>query len=116
MLPDGLPRDIFPLQIMIEPENNGLRSVVHGDESALPVKHGVSAFNPEGSEKLHNYYFVKTIAFDDYAKLQENGEYNYTNEFPCYFTTRLNGGNSTAIKINDLNKEFFNEATIQLTF
>ena len=116
MLPDGLPRDIFPLQIMIEPQNNGLRSVVHGNESSLPVKHGVSAFNPEGSEKLHNYYFVKTISFDDYAELQDNGEYKYTNEFPCYFKTRLSIGNSTAIKINDLNKEFFNEATIQLTF
>ncbi|MBR2210324.1 MAG: hypothetical protein IKG84_03280 [Bacteroidales bacterium] len=116
MLPDGLPRDIFPLQIMIEPQNNGLRSVVHGDESSLPVKHGVSAFNEPGSEKLHNYYFVKTIAFDEYAELQENGEYKYKNEYPCYFKTRLSGGNSTAIKINDLNKEFFNEALIQLTF
>ena len=112
MLPDGLPRDIFPLQIMIEPQNNGLRSVVHGDDSALPVKHGESAFD----STKHNYYFVKTIAFDDYAELQENGEYKYTNEFPCYFKTRLSSNNSTAIKINDLNKEFFNEATIQLTF
>ena len=116
MFPYGLPRDIFPLQIMIEPQNNGLRSVVHGNESSLPVKHGVSAFNPEGSEKLHNYYFVKTISFDDYAELQENGEYKYRNEYPCYFKTRLSSGNSTAIKINDLNKEYFNEATIQLSF
>lgn len=112
MLPDGLPRDIFPLQIMIEPQNNGLRSVVHGSDSALPVKHGESAFD----STKHNYYFVKTIAFDDYAELQDNGEYKYTNEFPCYFKTRLSSGNSTAIKINDLNKEYFKEATIQLSF
>lgn len=120
MLPDGLPRDIFPLQIMIEPQNNGLRSVTHTyteggvtkTMSAIPVKHGESAFD----SNKHNYYFLKTIAFDDYAELQDNGEYKYTNEFPCYFKTRLSSGNSTAIKINDLNKEFFNEATIQLTF
>ena len=112
MLPDKLPRDIFPLQIMIEPENNGLRSVVHEDDSALPVKHGVSAFDAT----KHNYYFVKTITFDEYATLQENGVYKYTNEFPCYFKTRLSSGNSTAIKINDLGKKYFNEATVQLSF
>ena len=112
MLPDNLPRDIFPLQIMIEPENNGLRSVVHGDDSALPVKHGESAFDAN----KHNYYFVKTITFDDYAELQESGVYKYTNEFPCYFKTRLNTGNSTAIKINDLDKKYFNETTVQLSF
>ncbi len=112
-LPDELPRDIFPLQIKIEPENNGLRSVpvtIEGEQiSALPVKHGKSAFDAN----KNNYYFVKTITFDDYARL-EGSSYKYTNSFPCYFKTRLSTGNATDIKINDLNEEYFVESKVTL--
>ena len=114
VLPDELPRDIFPLNIMIEPQNNGLRSVPHteGDETiaAIPVKHGESAFDAT----KNSYYFVKTITYDDYAELV-NGAYVYTKEFPCYFKTRLSTGNETAIKINDLNKVFFVEEELELS-
>jgi hypothetical protein len=113
-LPDGLPRDMFPLQIKIEALNNGLTSIpdnsVDPAISALPVKYGPSAFN----SNRNSYYFVKTITYDDYATL--NGtSYDYTNEFPCKFKTRLSSGNSTTIKINDLNGEYFEEKTVQLT-
>ena len=113
-LPDGLPRDMFPLQIKIEAQNNGLTSIpdnsVEPAISALPVKYGPSAFN----SNRNSYYFVKTITFDDYATI--NGtSYEYTNEFPCKFKTRLSSGNATTIKINDLNEEYFQEKTIQLT-
>ena len=114
VLPDGLPRDIFPLQIKIEAQNNGLTSIpdntVSPAISALPVKYGPSAFNPN----KNSYYFVKTITFDDYATL--NGtSYEYTNEFPCKFKTRLSSGNATTIKVNDLNEEFFVEKTLTLS-
>lgn len=114
VLPDELPRDIFPLKIMIEAENNALTSIpdksVTPAISALPVKYGPSAFRSGNS-----YYFVKTITFDDYATL--NGtSYEYTNEFPCLFKTRLgNGLNATNIKINDEKKEYFEESTIPLS-
>ena len=113
-LPDALPRDIFPLQIKIEAEKNSLYSVPDNDVSpavsALPVKSGPSAF---GSG--NNYYFLKTITFDDYATL--NGvAYTYTTVFPCKFKTRLAAGqNATSIKINDLNNEYFNEMPLSLT-
>lgn len=110
-LPDELPRDIFPLQIMIEAENNGIYSVADSENniSALPAKHGVSAFDAN----KRNYYFVKTITFDEYATL--NGvAYNYTNDFPCKFKTRLSSGNATTIKINDVEKEYFVEETLTL--
>lgn len=112
-LPNGLPRDMFPLQVKIEAQNNGLTSIpdnsVDPAISALPVKYGPSAFRSGNS-----YYFVKTITYDDYATL--NGtSYDYTNEFPCKFKTRLSSGNATTIKINDLNEEYFQEKTIQLT-
>ena len=113
-LPDGLPRDIFPLQIMIEAQNNGLTSIpdnsVDPAISALPVKYGKSAFN----SNKNSYYFVKTITFDDYATISGTS-YVYTNEFPCKFKTRLNSGNATTIKINDIDKQYFVEKTIQLT-
>jgi hypothetical protein len=114
VLPDELPRDIFPLQIKIEAQNNGLTSIPNKDVtpniSALPVKYGPSAFD----SNKNSYYFVKTITFDDYATL--NGtSYEYTNEFPCKFKTRLSSGNPTAIKVNDLNGEFFVEKDLLLT-
>ena len=114
VLPDGLPRDIFPLQIKIEAQNNGLTSIpdnmVTPAISALPVKYGPSAFN----SAKNSYYFVKTITFDDYATL--NGtSYEYTNEFPCKFKTRFGNGNATAIKINDIKGEYFEEKTITLS-
>ncbi|MBR2210330.1 MAG: hypothetical protein IJ896_02485 [Fibrobacter sp.] len=114
VLPDGLPRDIFPLQIKIEARNNALTSIpdntVTPAISALPVKYGPSAF---GGSK-YNYYFVKTITFDDYATLSGTS-YVYTNEFPCKFKTRLSSGNATTIKINDLKEEFFVEKTLTLS-
>ncbi len=121
-LPDELPRDIFPLQFMIEAEKNSLTSIsdntVTPAISALSVKYGPSAF---GTGK-NSYYFVKTITFDEYAKLSGTS-YQYTNEFPCKFKTRLSSGNATAIKINDFkivdNEEvrgqYFEESTISLT-
>ncbi len=115
VLPNELPRDIFPLQVKIEAQNNGLTSIpdntVSPAISALPVKYGPSAFNTN----KNSYYFVKTITFDDYATL--NGtSYEYTNEFPCKFKTRLgNGQNATTIKVNDLNGEYFEEKTLSLT-
>ena len=114
VLPDGLPRDIFPLQVKIEAQNNGLTSIpdnsVDPAISALPVKYGKSAFN----SNRNSYYFVKTITFDDYAQISGTS-YAYTNEFPCKFKTRLSSGNATTIKVNDINEEYFVEKTIQLT-
>ena len=114
VLPDGLPRDIFPLQVKIEAQNNGLTSIPDNTAepaiSALPVKYGPSAFN----RSKNSYYFVKTITFDDYAQISGTS-YEYTNEFPCKFKTRLSSGNATTIKVNDINEEYFVEKTIQLT-
>ena len=112
-LPDELPRDIFPLQIKIEAENNALYSIpdtsVDPEISALPVKSGPSAFTSGNS-----YYFLKTITYDDYATL--NGlTYEYTSAFPCKFKTRLAAGtNATRIRINDLNGEYFDETELNL--
>ena len=113
-LPDGLPRDIFPLQIKIEAANNSLTSIPDNSAtpaiSALPVKYGTSAFN----SSKNSYYFVKTITFDDYATL--NGvAYEYTNAFPCKFKTRLANGNTTKIRINDINEEYFVEKELTLS-
>ena len=124
VLPDELPRDIFPLQIAIEAQNNCLTSIpdntVTPAISALPVKYGPSAFD----SNKNSYFFVKTITFDDYATLSGTS-YQYTNEFPCKFKTRLgNGQNATTIKINDFSVnssgqqvkgQYFVESTISLS-
>ena len=74
------------------------------------MKYGPSAFN----SNKNSYYFVKTITFDDYATLSGTS-YQYTNEFPCKFKTRLSSGNPTSIRINDFNGEFFNQSEITLS-
>lgn len=118
-LPEALPRDMFPLQIKIEAQNNGIYSVpytytdsenVEHEVSALPVKSGPSAF----TEGKNSYYFLKTITYDEYATL--NGlTYEYTTTFPCKFKTRLAAGsNTTKIRINDLNNEYFNQTELDL--
>ena len=96
-IPSDLPKDLFPLQVRIESQANNLTSIPVGDVEALPVKYGLSAFNNTKS----TYYFVKTINWDDYAHL--SGEtYSYTTEFPCYFKTTLDSGNTTKISLQDL--------------
>ena len=102
-LPEALPRDIFPLQIAIEAQNNCLTSISKGNVSALPVKAGKSAFpNADESQNKNTYFFVKTITFDDYAKLK-GMTYEYTKEFQCYFKTRLDAGkNATTIAIRNI--------------
>ena len=113
-LPEALPRDMFPLQIKIEAQNNGLYSIpdtsAEPEISALPVKSGPSAF----TTGKNSYYFLKTITYDDYATL--NGlTYEYTTAFPCKFKTRLAAGsNTTKIRINDLNNEYFNQTELDL--
>ena len=100
-IPSDLPKDLFPLQVRIESQANNLTSIPFGTGEnkvdALPVKYGLSAFDNSKS----SYYFVKTINWDDYAHL--NGEtYSYTTEFPCYFKTTLDEGNTTKISLQDL--------------
>ena len=96
-IPSDLPKDLFPLQVRIESQANNLTSIPVGDVEALPVKYGLSAFDNTKS----TYYFVKTINWDEYAHL--NGEvYSYTTEFPCYFKTTLDSGNTTKISLQDL--------------
>ena len=124
-LPEALPRDIFPLQVAIEAQNNCLTSISKGNISALPVQPGKSAFpNEDESLNKNTYFFVKTITFDDYATLR-GMTYQYTKEFQCYFKTRLGEGeNATTLAIRNIetndsgNLEYntiFNKKTLGLS-
>ena len=101
-IPSDLPKDLFPLQVRIESQANNLTSVSGVNNGKvvdpLPVQHGPSVFDTG----LRSFYFVKTINWDEYAHL--SGEtYSYTTEFPCYFTTTKETGNTTSISLQDLN-------------
>ena len=101
-IPPELPKDLFPLQVRIESQANNLTSIPHGSVgddyvAAIPVKYGPSVFD----SSKNSFYFIKTINWNEYAKL--NGEtYSYTTEFPCYFKTTLESGNNTQIIIQDI--------------
>lgn len=112
-IPSDLPRDIFPLQIKIEAQNNGLTSVSDATATpaipALPAQSGPSAFN----SNKNSFFFVKTITFDDYATLS-GVSYEYRNEFPCKFKTTLSTGNSTTISVKDMKDQYFNPLNLTL--
>ena len=105
-LPSELPYSIFPLNILIEAQDNNLTTT----SKDLPVGYGPTAFDEDGSSKKgkNAFYFIKTIQYKDYLDTS-TGEYVYTTEFDCPFT--LTSGTSTVVKLNEQGG-YFHEKTI----
>ena len=105
-LPSDLPYSIFPLNVLIEAQNNNLTTT----SKELPVSYGPTAFDEEGSSKKgkNAFYFIKTIQYKDYLDTS-TGEYVYTTEFNCPFTRTDNTG--VVVKLNEQGG-YFIEKTI----
>ena len=105
-LPSELPYSIFPLNILIEAQNNNLTTT----SKDLPVNHGPTAFDEDGSPKKgkNAFYFIRTIQYKDYLDTS-TGEYVYTTEFDCPFTRTDN--TDIVVKLNE-QAGYFNEKTI----
>ena len=105
-LPSELPYSIFPLNVLIEAQNNNLTTT----SKLLPVSYGPTAFDEEGSSKKgkNAFYFIRTIQYKDYLDTS-TGEYVYTTEFNCPFTRTDN--TDVVVKLNEQGK-YFIEKTI----
>ena len=105
-LPSELPYSIFPLNVLIEAQNNNLTTT----NKELPVSYGPTAFDEDGSTKKgkNAFYFIKTIQYKDYLDTS-TGEYVYTTEFKCPFTRTDN--TAVVVKLNEQGG-YFNEKTI----
>ncbi|MBO4844344.1 MAG: hypothetical protein J5490_07155 [Bacteroidales bacterium] len=107
-LPEDLGASIFPVQVRIEAENNSLSAT----SADLPVATGKSIFD----ETRNTYYFIKTINYSDYCKLNpRTKKYEYTYAFPMKFYTNKPGDNSTQIYLGDMaTPARFNSTTLTL--
>lgn len=105
-LPSELPYSIFPLNILIEAQNNNLTTT----SKLLPVSYGPTAFDEDGSPKKgkNAFYFIRTIQYKDYLDTS-TGEYVYTTEFDCPFTRTDN--TDIVVKLNE-QAGYFIEKTI----
>lgn len=95
-LPSELPYSIFPLNILIEAQNNNLSTA----SKDLPVSYGPTAFDETDSPKRgkNAFYFIRTIQYKDYLDTS-TGEYVYTTEFDCPFTRTDN--TNVVVKLNE---------------
>lgn len=105
-LPSDLPYSLFPLNVLIEAQDNNLTTT----SKDLPVNYGPTAFDEDGSPKKgkNAFYFIRTIQYKDYLDTS-TGEYVYTTEFNCPFT--LTSGTSAVVKLNEQGG-YFHEKTI----
>ena len=105
-LPSELPYSIFPLNIVIEAQNNNLSTT----SKDLPVSYGPTAFDEEGSPKLgkNAFYFIRTIQYKDYLDTS-TGEYVYTTEFECPFVRT--DASDVVVKLNEQGG-YFHEITL----
>ena len=99
-LPTTLTPSIFPLDLVIEDENNCLMPV--GSE---PVETGKSSFDGGGN----TYYFVKSIAYSDYYDVKTKTIKQYVFTVGLKTTRNLPTGGTT-IHVYDKNG-YFNVAT-----
>lgn len=99
-LPEGLSASAFPIQVRIEAENNTLTARTND----LPVEIGRSVF--ESKNGKNTYFYIYTINFSDYRKLNADNKYVYTYDFYfTLYTSNLNN-NSTKIDLRDLGEKF----------
>lgn len=104
-LPSELPYSIFPLNILIEAQNNNLSTT----SKDLPVGYGPTAFDEDGSPKKgkNAFYFIRTIQYKDYLDTS-TGEYVYTTEFECPFVRT--DDSDVVVKLNEQGG-YFHEIT-----
>ena len=94
-LPEELGASLFPIQLRIEAENNSLSAT----SVDLPVSTGPSIYDPS----RNTYFFIKTIKYSDYRKLDpRTKKYVYYYDYPITLYTSKAGDNSTKIDIRDL--------------
>ncbi len=96
-IPDGLPQDLFPLQVRIEAYDNNLSTT----DPKLPVQDGISTFEDKKAKNQRSFYYIYTIDFTEYRTYDfDTAEYKYKTAWPVTLYTTKTDGNSTDVRLS----------------
>lgn len=112
-IPDGLVESMFPLEFIVEPQDQSLSPDNTKPDNNLPVISGISISEDEGYAGKQTFQYVKTLSWDDYLNLPrfEDDDEQVWRSFTCWFLTNRD---ESATKVWVYN-EFFDKASDSFT-
>lgn len=96
-IPEGLTKNMFPLEFDIEPQDHTLTPDNSKPNNNLPVVTGKSFSQDPAYEGKASYHFTRTLTWDDYkaAEPYESSDDKIWRKFTCYFKTNCNKSATT---------------------
>lgn len=90
-IPEGLTKNLFPIEFEIEAQDLTLTPDTNKDENNLPVVIAASISDDEGYAGKPSYHFTRTLTWDQYKSAEivrtaDGGDKTWR-KIPCYFKT-----------------------------
>ena len=90
-IPEGLTKNLFPIEFQIEPQDLTLTPDTNKDENNLPVVIAASISDDTGYAGKPSYHFTRTLTWDQYkaaeiVRTADGGDKTWRT-IPCYFKT-----------------------------
>ena len=90
-IPEGLTKNLFPIEFQIEPQDLTLTPDPNKEDNNLPVVIADSISDDEGYAGKPSYHFTRTLTWDQYKAAEivrtANGGDKTWRTIPCYFKT-----------------------------
>lgn len=105
-IPDGLPRSMFPIEFIVEPENATLTASTDASTENLPVIYGKSII--PGKEDKSAFQFKRTVTWEAYKEVQPEDVFQDESRwrsFDCHFITNCRD-NKTEVWVADKDDYF----------
>lgn len=105
-IPDGLPRSMFPIEFIVEPENATLTASTNASTENLPVIYGKSII--PGKEDKSAFQFKRTVTWEAYKEVQPEDVFQDESRwrsFDCHFITNCRD-NKTEVWVADKDDYF----------
>lgn len=90
-IPEGLTKNLFPIEFEIEPQDRTLTPDTNKDDNNLPVVIAASISDDAGYAGKPSYHFTRTLTWDQYKSAEivrtaDGGDKTWR-KIPCYFKT-----------------------------
>jgi len=90
-IPEGLTKNLFPIEFEIEPQDRTLTPDTNKDDNNLPVVISTSISDDEGYAGKPSYHFTRTLTWDQYkaapiVRTADGGDKTWRT-FSCHFKT-----------------------------
>ncbi len=105
-IPDGLPRSMFPIEFIVEPENATLTASTDAGTENLPVIYGKSII--PGKKDKSAFQFKRTVTWEAYKEVQPEDVFQDESRwrsFDCHFITNCRD-NKTEVWVADKDDYF----------